>query len=89
MPKMTRVERSRTVTCPPPCGAVAHRVDTRKTTMPKLLRIRLYRCAKDHQFETAETIVGGVEPVQRAKKIINRYSVRGEEAKWRSKDYSL
>jgi hypothetical protein len=86
---MTTKDRSRTVECPAPCGAIAHRVDTRRTTMPRIIRIRLYRCAGGHQFETAETVVGEVVTQTREKKLINRFSVRRDYDKSRADEYEL
>lgn len=87
---MAKKGQRKFVTCPPPCGAVAKRKDSRRTVLPRILKVRLYKCEGGHQFETAETIVGRVVTAQRAKLLINRYTVRyGEGRRRRSDDYRL
>lgn len=64
-------------------------MDTRKTVLPRIIRVRLYNCKNGHQIETAETIVGEPVPVRRAKEIINKYTVKAGRAKRRANDFDL
>lgn len=80
--------KRRAIHCPDPCGAVAERRDTRRMFgTGRLIRARLYVCKGGHQFETAETIVGEILPVQKGKMIINRYTVNRNGS--RDEDYRL
>lgn len=80
-----RGRMTRQVFCP--CGAPLRRLDSRRTRMPRILRIRLYNCEDGHQLETAETIVGEVVPIRRKKLLINTHSFRKDDGVLRRDDY--
>lgn len=82
--------RARAIICPPPCGQKAYRLDTRPTELPRIPRVRLYRCEGGHDFETAETIVGKIRASSRERTLVYRYTTkRGERQRKAQAGYAL